>query len=177
MGDAHHDVTTGSPVDPVVRRRDAWLGCVFTLFGVAMLVWVIPAQVRDAGSFGLPPSFTPRILAWTIIGFGALLFAINARTFLRDAQPSTRAAAITWRNVRHLALTMGAVLAMLVLMKAVGDRSATPFTGFLVAAPPGLVAFTMIHRGAPLWAYALNALALPLVIYLIFWLLLDRPLP
>lgn len=174
MSSRHMNPAAGPATGPAESRRDAWLGAIFSFFGAALLLWIIPSQVRDAGSFGLPPSFAPRVLGWVILGFGLLLFAANARSLARVAPGRP---AVSGGNLVHLGLTVGSVAAMLLVMKFVGDRSAMPFAGFLVAAPLGLVAFTRIHSGAPLWAYAVNAIAVPVVVYLVLWLGLSLPLP
>ena len=56
---------------------DFMLGLAIALFGVILLLWIIPTQVNDAGSFGLPPSLAPNALAWVMIACGAVLVTQN----------------------------------------------------------------------------------------------------
>lgn len=152
---------------------DLILGIVIVLFSLLLLFWIIPAQVNDAGAFGLPPSLAPRALAWLMAGLGTLLIAGNLRLGGEDPL----AGRLTWQDTGHLALCILAVALMLIVMGVVGDAIERPYSGFWIAAPLGLIAFTLIHTRAPLWAYAFNALAAPAVIYAGFWWGLELPLP
>ena len=158
---------------PAGSIRDLILGVVIVVTSLALIFWIIPEQVNDAGSFGLPPSLAPRALAWLMLGTGVVLVAQN----LRARGPDPDAPAFGWHDAGHLALTLAAVAVMLLIMGFVGDRATTPYVGFWVAAPLGLIAFTLIYSGAPLWAYVFNALAAPAVIYAGFWWGLEVPLP
>jgi len=158
---------------PPGPATDLILGIVIVLFSLLLLYWIIPAQVNDAGAFGLPPSLAPRALAWLMVALGAVLIAGNVHQGGEDPL----AGKLTWQDTGHLALCILAVVLMLTVMRFVGDASGRPYSGFWVAAPLGLVAFTLIHTRAPLWAYAFNALAAPAVIYAGFWWGLELPLP
>ncbi|PLS20917.1 tripartite tricarboxylate transporter TctB family protein [Neptunicoccus cionae] len=162
----------GDPTPPGLAT-DLLLGIVIVLFSLLLLFWIIPTQVNDAGAFGLPPSLAPRALAWLMAALGTVLIAGNLRLGGEDPL----AGKLTWQDAGHLALCILAVALMLIVMRLVGDAIGRPYSGFWIAAPLGLIAFTLIHTRAPLWAYAFNALAAPAVIYAGFWWGLELPLP
>ncbi|MBT0958409.1 tripartite tricarboxylate transporter TctB family protein [Alphaproteobacteria bacterium KMM 3653] len=153
---------------------DLILGIVIVLFSLLLLFWIIPAQVNDAGAFGLPPSLAPRALAWLMAALGAMLIVGNLR---HNGEVDPLAGKLSWQDVGHLALCILSVAFMLIVMRLAGDAIGRPYSGFWIAAPLGLIAFTLIHTRAPLWAYAFNALAAPAVIYAGFWWGLELPLP
>lgn len=161
------DATSPGPATDLI------LGIVIVLFSLLLLFWIIPAQVNDAGAFGLPPSLAPRALAWLMAALGAALIAGN----LRHGEGDPLAGRLTWQDTGHLALCILSVVLMLIVMRLVGDAIGRPYSGFWIGAPLGLIAFTLIHTRAPLWAYAFNALAAPAVIYAGFWWGLELPLP
>ncbi len=158
---------------PAGPSRDLILGSVIVVSSLVLIFWIIPTQVNDAGSFGLPPSLAPRALAWLMLGTGVVLVAQN----LRMRGPDPEAPPFGRHDIGHLVLTLASVAVMLVIMRFVGDAATTPYVGFWVAAPLGLIAFTLVYSGAPLWAYAFNALAAPAAIYAGFWWGLEVPLP
>lgn len=154
-------------------RSDFILGAAIVCFGLVLVFWAIPAQINDAGSFGLPPSLAPKALSWLIVALGAALAVWNVRALGRpDDRPGLR-----WSDAAHLAASVGSVAAMLLLMALAGAWIDRPYAGFLIAAPLGLIAFTAIHSGAPAWAYAFNAIAAPAAVYAAFWWGLRLPLP
>ncbi len=108
-----------------------------------------------------------------MIGMGVILVVQNRR----PAVSSEHSSGLAWPDVIHLVTCLTALVLVLLLMKTVGDWAGRPYTGFLVAAPIGLIAFTVIHKGAPGWAYAFNAIAAPAIIYVAFWWGLSLPLP
>lgn len=157
---------------PVAFNQDLFLGVAIVAFGLVLIAWIIPAQVNDQGSFGLPPSLAPRALAWLMVVMGAVLIGQNLT--LRSAG-SRRG--LTRDDLIYLSASVLAVAVMLLLMGWVGTWIGRPYSGFLVAAPVGLVLFTLLHTGAPLWVYVFNAVAAPAVIYAGFWWGLRLPLP
>lgn len=150
--------------------QDLYLGLVIILFGVLLLLWIIPEQVNDAGSFGLPPSLAPKALAWVMIACGGFLFVQNFRS---PAEGSGLAVA----EIAFLTSCLFAVGIMLVVMAFAGAHFDRPNAGFMVAAPLGLIAFTFLHFRAPFWAYAFNAIVAPMIIVVAFWWGLELPLP
>lgn len=150
--------------------QDFFLGLGIALFGALLLLWIIPAQVNDAGSFGLPPSLAPKALAWVMIACGGTLV-------LQQLRAASGGGRLVWGEMGFLLSCLLAVGCMLWIMRIAGDALDRPNAGFLVGAPLGLVAFTFLHSRAPVWAYAFNAIVAPLVIIAAFWWGLERPLP
>jgi len=151
-------------------RQEFYLGLAITVFGVLLLLWIIPEQVNDAGSFGLPPSLAPKSLAWVMILCGGVLTLQHLRK-----SPDRWGLAVS--EVLFLVSCLVAVGASLILMKYMGDLIDRPNMGFLLSAPVGLILFTALHTRAPVWAYAFNAIVAPLVIVAAFWWGLELPLP
>lgn len=161
--------------DPVASAsarppRDFYVGFAIALFGALLLLWIIPAQVSDAGSFGLPPSLAPKALAWIMTACGAVLATCNLR-------PSSAGDALKWREVAFAATCLAAVALTLVSMSYLGGMLNRPNSGFLASAPFALLAFTLLHSRPPLWALAFNAVLAPSVIVAAFWWGLELPLP
>lgn len=150
--------------------QDFYLGLAIALFGVLLLTWIIPAQVDDAGSFGLPPSLAPKSLAWVMIACGLVL---AAQRFWSSQKPS----GLKVSELLFLAACLLSVGCMLILMSYLGGLFDQPNLGFLLSAPLGLIAFTYLHSHAPFRAYAFNAVVAPLVIVAAFWWGLELPLP
>lgn len=150
--------------------QDGYLGLGIILFGILLLLWIIPAQVNDAGSFGLPPSLAPKSLAWVMIACGVALIIQNLRSarFTEGIRAS---------ELVFMLSCLFAIGLMLVLMAYSGEWLDRPNAGFLLAAPLGLLLFTFLHSRAPLWAYIFNATVVPLVIVAAFWWGLELPLP
>lgn len=157
---------------PVEINQDLILGVAIAGLGLVLIFLIIPAQVNDKGSFGLPPSLAPRALAWLMVAMGAILTLQNLKL---KSVGSRRG--LEMRDVVYLGASVLAVALMLVLMQFVGSWLGRPYSGFLVAAPIGLILFTLLHTGAPLWVYLFNAIAAPAVIYAGFWWGLRLPLP
>ncbi len=155
---------------PARLQQDFALGLVIMFIGALLLLWVIPAQVNDAGSFGLPPSLAPRSLTWVMILCGAVLTVQNLR-------PTSGAGSLRAGDVVFLVACLTAVGVMLLLMRALGDLFDRPNMGFLISAPLGLIAFTFLHSKAPIWAFAFNAIVAPALILAAFWWGLELPLP
>ncbi|MDO6485948.1 tripartite tricarboxylate transporter TctB family protein [Shimia thalassica] len=153
-------------------NQDLILGIIIAMFGLLLIFWIIPIQVNDKGSFGLPPSLAPRSLAWLMVAMGAVLTAQNLKLHSAGSRRGLRR-----QDIVYVIASVLAVATMLVLMKWIGAWVDRPYAGFLVAAPIGLTLFTLLHTGAPLWVYLFNAIAAPAVIYGGFWWGLSLPLP
>ena len=155
---------------PAGPSADLLVGLAIALFGAALLVWIIPAQVDDAGSFGLPPSLAPKALAWVMLVSGLVLAVQNLRVPKREG-------GLRPADLVHVAGCILAIGLMLKVMEWAGEAIGIPYSGFLIAAPLGLAAFTFLHGRAPLWAYGFNAIVIPVVIYAAFWWGLNLPMP
>ncbi|WP_259782100.1 tripartite tricarboxylate transporter TctB family protein [Aestuariispira ectoiniformans] len=161
-------------------RTDAVLGVVIATAGITLFFWVIPFEINDAGAYGLPPSFVPKLLAGLMFLLGSLMAARNCRAFLpvsrRDGQSRERAA-LTWSNMGHLCIVVGTCAAMLWTMGEVGGLSQVPYAGFWVAVPPAVVVFTLIHGQVRLRTLFINAVATPASIYAMSWFVFHIPMP
>lgn len=172
MADPQHTSHSTGLDRPVEINQDLFLGIAIAALGLALTFWIIPAQVNDNGSFGLPPSLAPRALAWLMVAMGAVLTVQNLK--LHSTEPRR---GLQRRDVIYLAASVLAVSISLLLMKWVGAWIGRPYAGFLVGAPIGLTLFTLLHTGAPTWVYLFNAIVAPAVIYAGFWWGLSLPLP
>ena len=159
-------------------RRPVWVSQdfdarpgVYRLRTGRTVYWIIPAQVSDEGSFGLPPSLAPRTLAWIIVVTGVVLAIQNL------GRRQTASGGVKLSDIAYLAACVAAVAIMLIVMKAVGTWAGQPYAGFFAAAPLALIVFTLLHTGAPAWVYAFNAIVAPVTIYVAFWWGLRLPLP
>lgn len=164
--------STGRPRS-VGFGQDLVLGLVIMGFGLVLIWGVIPNQVNDSGSFGLPPSLAPRALAWLMVLMGAVLAVQN----LKPSEAEKDRSGLTLRDIAFLGASVLTVAVMLALMGWVGAWADRPYAGFFVAAPIGLLLLTLLHTGAPLWVYVFNAVAAPAAIYAGFWWGLRLPLP
>ena len=138
--------------------------------GVSLLLWIIPAQVNDTGSFGLPPSLAPRSLAWIMIICGLVLVLQNLKLVISER-------GVKFGEVLFLGACLAAAAVMLLLMYYLGEQFDRPNAGFLLAAPLGLIVLTYLHSNAPLWAYIFNAIVAPALVFIVFWWGLELPLP
>ena len=172
MADPQHTPRSTGLKRPVEINQDLILGIAITSFGLILTFWIIPAQVNDRGSFGLPPSLAPRALAWLIVAMGTVLTLQNLKLHSTGSRRG-----LYRHDVLYLIASVVAVSVMLLLMKWVGGWIDRPYAGFLVGAPIGLILFTALHTGAPLWVYLFNAVTAPAVIYAGFWWGLSLPLP
>lgn len=170
VADRQHTPRATGLKQPVEINQDLILA--IAVFGLVLIFWIIPAQVSDKGSFGLPPSLAPKALAWLMVAMGAVLTVQNLKLHSSGLRRG-----LYGRDVVYLFASVLAVALMLVLMNWVGAWVDRPYAGFLVAAPVGLILFTLLHTGAPLWVYLFNAITAPAVIYAGFWWGLRLPLP
>lgn len=172
MANAKSGIPAADHNQSAVWNGDLALSLVILVFGALLLLWIIPAQVNDAGSFGLPPSLAPKALAWLMIGTGIVLLGQQLR-----AKPADQGSGLSLTDTRFMVAVIATLIVMLVVMQQASAIIERPFGGFLVAAPLGLIAFTWLHGNAPFWAYIFNAVAAPLLIYAGFWWGLRLPLP
>lgn len=147
-----------------MRKADLSAGLVLVLFGVVMMVWVIPAQTQHVREISLQPSFYPNLAAGALVFFAVLLViqAIARRDRGGEEAP------LLLRNWVSLVLVAGIMFAAL---------AAFDYLGFLVGGI-ALVLVLMLYMGArsiPLLASV--SIGTPVAIWLFFEVLLERPLP
>lgn len=133
------------------------LGVGVALAGALILLVLIPAEVSDIPG-PVNPSLFPKAAAWVILALGIVQVFATVRT----SEPAS------WRELARLAalavLTVGAILAM-------------PRVGFLPTAIAlmAAVAAMMFERRIG-WLLATVA-AVPVVTFVLFDVVLERPLP
>lgn len=62
-----------------MRIANLLSGAVLIVFGMVMLLWVIPAQIEEGPDGMMSPRLLPRMMIWLILGLSALLIASNWR--------------------------------------------------------------------------------------------------
>lgn len=147
-----------------MRTANLVTGLVAILFGLVMYRYIIPNQVMDLGGFGMAPQTFPRVAAGVMAFFGGVLVVQQFSPGSRDATPSPMALP-QW----YFLLLITAMLLVAVLMLT--------YLGFVWSAPLMIAAF-MLFAGCRAWVkIVLVAVSLPALLYVVFWLLLEIPLP
>ncbi|MEY8841838.1 tripartite tricarboxylate transporter TctB family protein [Cribrihabitans sp. XS_ASV171] len=140
-----------------MREADRWSGLVCLLFGVALYAAIIPWQVETVGYGWLRPRTLPRVLAVVIALCGLWLMVAPSG----DARPGE----VPWLRA---GLFAGLLIAGLWLIARFG---------FLWVAPLLALAIMVLSgERRPLWLI-LGAAGLPLAIWAVVVVLLERTLP
>jgi len=132
-------------------------GVVVVVFGLILLVWIIPRHTEAADYGWLRPATLPNVTAIIIIVSGIIHVLFPAGTAEFDLQPAMRAGKFFLISLaglfimHHLGFLIAAPLLIIVLMLMVGERR-------------------------PLWLVA-GVVMIPLAIWSSIELLLKRPLP
>lgn len=138
-------------------HSDRFFGFFVMLFGLILLVYVIPAQISH-GRGPIDPARFPSIAAWLFIILGSL-HALHSVPGMR--RPSFREVA---RIVAVFVLATAACLLM-------------PKLGYLVTAILLMITLTaLMFERRPHWV-ALSVAVVPVGLFAFFVLLLQRPLP
>jgi len=132
-----------------------WTGIACSVFGLCLILFIIPDQVDAIEDSGIQPTTIPKATAWIILVAGAIhaLFPTGDTTF--DKEETVRAAI-------YLAIVGGGVFAM-------------SQVGFEYVAPVMILAI-MAVMGERRW-YVLWTIALPVGIWAMLEFWLNRPLP
>lgn len=148
-----------------MRKTDIWTGAILCVLGLFTIFYLIPTQTEYGEDFHLQPGLYPTVAACVITAMGALLFLTR---FLGGAQYDSDKPGFTMANLIHVVIM--AVLLGLALF--LFDQIGFVFTGML------LIAALMLYIGEyrPLYL-AGAAVVTPLVLYGVFELLLEMPLP
>lgn len=137
---------------------DRILGGAAVLLGGFLLLYMIPANVTSVPGSVFSPSLFPNIAAWMILGLGVVMI-LSAPTHV-DLPPL--------REVLRLLLVDGLALATLFLMERIG---------YIPASIALMIAVTlMVYERRPVWI-VVTVLAMPLGIWTMFVVILNRPLP
>lgn len=136
---------------------DRLQGIVVFGFGCALLWWLVPNHVTAVPGDPLDPSLFPRIAGWLILALG--LFQIAT------AKPG--AAVPPLAEVFGFACFIASLVVAALLL---------PRFGFLpVAGGLMVVSIVLLRERRPLWA-ALTLVGVPLFVWVLFAVLLSRPL-
>lgn len=126
-------------------------------FGAFLLLYLIPNYVTDSDGV-MSPTLFPSIAAWMFILFGSIQAVVSG---VPIKLPSTR------EFIRSGMITLIALIAIL----------AMEWLGFLIVAPVFMAIITIfMYERRPLWLAA-TIVAVPIGVWLVFELLLRRPLP
>lgn len=138
-------------------NADRLQGLIVLGFGCSLLLWFVPAHVTSVPGDPLDPSLFPKLAGWIIATLG-LLLVVFARS---DSNVPPRQEVLLM-----LCFIAALVVAALFL----------PVLGFLpVACGLMVVSILLLRERRPIWA-ALTFVGVPLFVWLLFVVLLGRPL-
>lgn len=138
-------------------HADRLQGIVVLGFGVSLLVWLVPSYVTAVPGDPLDPSLFPRAAGWIISGLG-LVQIVLARP--GGSVPEAR------EVFGVIAFIVALVVAALLL----------PVLGFLpVACGLMMASLVLLRERRPLWA-ATRLIGVPVFVWVLFTILLSRPL-
>lgn len=147
-----------------MRRAEIITGLLLLIAALVMIFVVVPAQTEFVDDASIQPSFYPGLALWAMAVFSALMALL---AFLKPAVPNDTGP-LTLKNFQTL-LLLGAILAAAFV--------AMTYLGY-IAGGVGLVAVLMIYMGVrnPILLVGVS-LGAPVVAWLFFEVLLERPLP
>ncbi|MDF0601381.1 tripartite tricarboxylate transporter TctB family protein [Psychromarinibacter sp. C21-152] len=137
---------------------DRLLGALVAGFGVVLLFVLIPAHVQARPGEPVDPSLFPRIAAWMLMLLGGLQMVF----------PGGGTTVPPPRDIGRLALAVAMLVAAALVLRVIGFIP----TAILLMGTTVL----LIHERRPLWA-VLSVLAVPVLVWALFELVLQRPLP
>ncbi len=148
-----------------MNRTDAILGIFFLFFSVIGLIFIVPRETISFGyGEGLSPAFFPNVILTVLCGLSILLTGINVIKLRKDKS-------------KHVIDVKEIVKFLWVCLMTAGSVLGLYYLGFLVAAPL-IIAAAMLFMGGRTWRLILIVCTTcPIVIYLIFKILLEKPLP
>lgn len=161
-------MTDGPGPDDSAHRfragRDVILGGVGALVAVALLVWLIPAQVsREATGNDVAPAFIPQLSAWLVLGLSLLMIGHRlaaerpawgsglSRQFAGEIVLLSVAGGVTWLSLSYL--------------------------GFLPTAAGVILAGGLLARQRPYWWMLPLALIFPVLVDYGAWEIFYVDLP
>ncbi|MBW2704697.1 MAG: tripartite tricarboxylate transporter TctB family protein [Deltaproteobacteria bacterium] len=148
-----------------MNRIDAILGLFFILFSLIGLIFIVPHQTISFGyDDGLSPAFFPNAILGVIGALSILLVAVNFRKLRNNKQRRVFDSGGFNNLIRVCLITFGSCLGLYYL-------------GFLVVSLL-VISATMLLMGERNWRLMLMVgIGCPLVIYLVFAVVLKKPLP
>lgn len=151
----------------MLNLRDMWAGIVFLALGLSLIFVLIPVGVVEPKKVPfevLSPSYYPRLVAIAMVLLGAAI-AIRG---VRNASDEGRFEA----PEKSAVLKVCAAFAILF-----ATAYSLPFAGFVLAGSVALAALMVLAGERKPLIIALNAILLPLVLYLFFTKLANIPIP
>ena len=137
---------------------ERFLGGITVLCGVLLLLYGIPAHVDDVETAIMSPRVFPQIAAWIFVIAGSVQFL-----FVKSKLKLP-----TRREFIRVLVVCGLILAMTYLM----DKF-----GYLVGAVSMMaVIMYMVYERRPLWL-GIGIIIVPIAIWILFVIVLKRPLP
>lgn len=148
----------------VAARSFSWLGIGFIGFGLFVLLVAIPYAVTSPSNVRaivLSPTFWPTIIAWLIMGLGALIVVFRLIGPAPEAMdeieaPDDQGTAGPWLRLLASAVVM------------VGLVLVTPTLGLVWTAMVAFVLLSVVIRAPNRVLSAIVAIILPLVLYAFF---------
>ncbi len=148
-----------------MRTADAAGGAFLLFLSLLMIFVVIPAEIMEGTTFGLPPGFFPTLVASAMALASAGLLA---KAILKPADYAGEPVPLTVREVGMFLI----VVAIVVAGVLVTDRF-----GFLVGGPATIAAVALFMGERNAVALALTAVVPVVVVHLLVTRVLGSPLP
>ncbi len=150
-----------------VRKADIISGGLVALFGLALLLVIIPIWVPTIleGSYGLRAKDMPNVATVTVTALAVFLVLSRIRVGKTKADATPPISRENWWFLVRGAVFLTVVTALFV------------WIGFLAAGPVTVAGFMLMmgeRRPIPIGITAIGA---PVIIWLFFWQLLRFPLP
>lgn len=163
------------------QKKDFLIGLACTIFGVVMLVWVIPNHVTIPSKMsGVSPAAFPTVVSWLITIFGA---SLTIRTATVDSSVPKTCWKYVWESAkagRQVILNVtvtGAILigfyAILMLVRSFD----LGIPGFLIAAPICTFLMGWWLQWKKVISLLLTAVLTTTAIYLVFQVVMQVRLP
>lgn len=144
----------------MANRADPALGAAAMVLGAALIFWIIPAATHPALFALVSPQFYPLLAAWFLVAAGAGL-AVSGLGSAAAREFPRRCAAVALLAAAGLGLAV-------VLMLSIG----------FIAAGAAVVLAVMLLAGERRIPFLIGLSAIfPFLLWLLFDVLLDRPLP
>ncbi|MEQ8366128.1 MAG: tripartite tricarboxylate transporter TctB family protein [Roseicyclus sp.] len=138
-------------------NADRIQGIVVLAFGITLLVWLVPNYVTAVPGDPLDPSLFPRAAGWIIAALGLAQIVL--------ARPGASVPA--GREILGFVCFIGALVVAALLL---------PMLGFLpVACGLMMASLVLLRERRPLWA-ATTLIGVPVFVWVLFTVLLSRPL-
>ena len=153
--------------------KDAFLGVVFALAGLLLLVWIIPAETIPGDDEELSQAFMPSVAAWLFMACGVFL-ALKGLVHMRVAGSEPATLETSDADATDLLFAKALCVGSVALF---GALLAIYVLGFLVGGALAIFAFVLAFDRTRLLGGAVIAIAVPPVLYALAWHGLRLALP